>query len=87
MDGGSLNSKIDFDYNKGLWWQIWNTDWTYEEYYDYINDPKVLVNPIRDLRLFDNDFCEMLTITPWWLIPLAYFPLGVYWYSKCNVGS
>uniref|UniRef100_A0A7S3CN35 Fatty acid 2-hydroxylase n=1 Tax=Strombidium rassoulzadegani TaxID=1082188 RepID=A0A7S3CN35_9SPIT len=87
MDGGSLNSKFDFDYNRGIWWQIWNTEWTFEEYYDYINDPKVLVNPIRDLRLFDNGVLELLTLTPWFFIPLVYVPIGLYWMSnnECNL--
>lgn len=81
QDGGKLNSKFDFDYNKGLWWQVMNTEWTYEEYYDYINDPKVLVNPIRNVRLFDSDFVELFTITPWYLIPLVYIPVIYYYYT------
>jgi 4-hydroxysphinganine ceramide fatty acyl 2-hydroxylase len=79
IDGGTLKSKFDFDYNKGLWWQIMNTEWTYEEYYDYINDPKVLVNPIRNVKLFENDFLELVTLTPWWLIPAIYVPTSIYY--------
>lgn len=33
LTGGILNSKLDFDYNKGLFWQMAFTDWTYDEYY------------------------------------------------------
>jgi len=55
-----------------------NTEWSYDEYYDYINDPKVLVNPIRNVKLFDNGALELLTMTPWWLIPAVYLPLAAY---------
>jgi 4-hydroxysphinganine ceramide fatty acyl 2-hydroxylase len=41
----------------------------------------VLVNPIRDLRLFDNWFMEMVTKTHWWVIPSIYIPIFLYWYS------
>lgn len=30
--GKELNSNINFDYNKGLFWQMLFTNWTYEEY-------------------------------------------------------
>ena len=79
LDGASLESKFNFDYTRGLWWQIWETEWTFEEYYKYINEPKHLVNPVRNLRLFDSDICELLTMAPWFLIPIVYIPL-IAWY-------
>jgi 4-hydroxysphinganine ceramide fatty acyl 2-hydroxylase len=85
MDGGQLNSKLDFDYNKGLLWQVWNTEWTFEEYYSYINDPKVLVNPIRDVKLFDNVVMEYLSRAEWWYIPLVYIPYSLYFVSLSGV--
>jgi hypothetical protein len=53
------------------------TPWTYEEYYDYINDPKVLVNPIRNVKLFDNEWLELVTLTPWWLILVFWIPVVI----------
>jgi hypothetical protein len=32
VDGFELQSKYQFDYSKGLYYQIWNTNWTFEEY-------------------------------------------------------
>jgi len=75
MDGDKLHCTRDFDYNRGLWKQIWKCDWSFEEYYTYINEPKVLVNPVRDLRLFDNNIRETLTMTFWWIIPLFWIPV------------
>lgn len=28
----------------------------------------------RSLRLFDYEFLEMLTKTPWWMVPLIWLP-------------
>ena len=27
MGGGNLNSKFEFNYDRGLFWQMWNCDW------------------------------------------------------------
>ena len=74
--GKELNSKINFDYNKGLFWQMLFTDWTYEEYTQYINEPKHLVNPVRNLYLFEFFPLELVTMTPAWLIPVFWFPIA-----------
>ena len=76
--GNELNSKIQFDYTKSLFWQLVQTDWSYEDYMQYINEPKHLVNPVRNLWLFDFQPLEIVTMTPAWLIPVAYAPL-CYW--------
>ena len=47
---------------------------TWDEYVQFINEPKHLVNPVRDIKLFDNPFLEIFTSTPWYLIPICYFP-------------
>ena len=53
-----------------------NLKW--DEYIEYINQPKHLVNPIRDLILFDNPFLEFLTKTPWYAVPAAWLPWIMY---------
>lgn len=58
------------------------TDWSWEEYVQYINEPKHLVNPVRNLYLFEFLPLELITMTPPWLIPLAYMPLMYYAYSN-----
>ena len=45
-----------------------------------------MVNPVRDVRLFDNGFCEFFSKTPWYAIPLAYFPLIIYHLSLNGLG-
>lgn len=52
------------------------TNWTYEEYTQYINEPKHLVNPVRNLYLFEFFPLELVTMTPFWLIPLFWFPIA-----------
>jgi 4-hydroxysphinganine ceramide fatty acyl 2-hydroxylase len=69
-----LNAKVNFDYKKGLLYQVFQADFTFDEYVTYINEPKHLVNPIRDIRLFDNNILEACSMAPWWLIPVAYIP-------------
>jgi len=48
----------------------------------YINEPKHLVNPVRNLWLFDFQPLEIVTMTPAWLIPVAYAPLCYYCWTK-----
>lgn len=52
-------------------------DLKWEDYIQFINEPKHLVNPIRDIRLFDSSFLEFFSSTPWYLIPIAYGPIIV----------
>ena len=80
MDG-DLNKRLNFDYNKGLLWQLFQAEgMTYSEYVTYVNEAKHLVNPIRDIILFENYFLELFTMVKWWQIPLAYIPWEYYCY-------
>lgn len=38
-------------------------------YTEWVNKPVD-----RKLRLFRNDFMEMLTITQWWMVPIVWIP-------------
>lgn len=60
-----------------------NLSW--DDYITFINEPKHLVNPIRDIKVFDNWFLELFTKTPWWGIPIAFGPIFYYHYSKVEV--
>ena len=77
-----LNSRINFDYTRGLLHQIFEADMSFKEYVTYINEPKHLINPVRDIRLFDNWFLEMCSKSPWWGILLAYIPLELWTVAK-----
>jgi len=39
-DGYSKTKTVQFDYNKGILRQIWEYEWTYEEYMHWVNEPK-----------------------------------------------
>jgi cytochrome c2 len=56
--GNELKSKVEFDYTQGLLKQIYNYNWDFQEYCEYINEPKQLLNPIRDIIFFDNWILE-----------------------------
>lgn len=71
-----VNSRLNFDYTKPLFVQIYNADFTFDEYVTYINEPKHFVNPVRDLVLFDNAFLEAVSQAPWWHVPTGMIP---YW--------
>ena len=73
-----LGEKLNFDYSKGIIWQVYNTNWTIKTYTDYINEPKHLVNPVRDLKMFDSAFLEAGSKTPWFVIPIAYAPFELF---------
>lgn len=53
-------------------------DWTFEEYTTYINEPKHLVNPVRNLKIFEFLPMELITMTPWWMIPLFWLPIAAW---------
>jgi 4-hydroxysphinganine ceramide fatty acyl 2-hydroxylase len=55
-----------------------NADWSWDDYMEYINEPKYLVILVRDLCLFDFVPLELATKNPAWLIPITYIPL-MYW--------
>jgi len=73
-----LGEKLNFDYSKGIIWQVYNTNWTIKTYTDYINEPKHLVNPVRDLKMFDWAWAEAISKTPWYVIPIAYAPFELF---------
>jgi len=59
-------------------------DLNWDSYLQFINEPKHLVNPVREIRLFDNPILELGVCTPWYFIPIAYFPVIYY---CCYLGS
>lgn len=78
LDGYQLKSTLKFDYSKGLYYQMIKANLSWDDYITFINEPKHLVNPIRDIKLFENPFLEFFTMTPWWGIPLGYITPIVY---------
>lgn len=58
-----------------------NTDWTHEEYIKYLAEPKILLSPWRNVKLFDNAVFEFLTQGPWWMTPVMTIPVA-YWFMS-----
>jgi len=85
LDGFKLQSKAKFDYTQGIFRQIYESNMTLEEYIEFINEPKHLVNPIRNLKLFNNPLLELVTMTPWYAIPLGWAPPIIYFFSLSEV--
>lgn len=82
MDGDELQSKYKFDYNRGLVYQLWTSDISHEDYIQWVNEPKHIINPVRDVVLFDNYYLEnYLAKTPWFVIPFAWCPIMFYYFS------
>ena len=60
-------------------------NWTYDEYFSYIHEPKHLINPVRNLKLFESPILEIFTMTPFWAIPLFWFPVAGWHISKSTL--
>ncbi|KAF7707617.1 fatty acid 2-hydroxylase [Silurus meridionalis] len=82
MEEDAINkcSKVDdetdlVDWRKPLAWQV---GYLGEKYDAWVHQP---VN--RPIRLFESDFFEANTKTPWFMVPAVWMPLVIYlsWYS------
>ena len=78
----NVEAKYNFDYNKPLIMQVYNAGFTFEDYCQWINEPKLLTNPVRDCIFFENWFIERLTKCHWWELPAFYIPLSLYYVSR-----
>ncbi|KAK9767157.1 fatty acid alpha-hydroxylase [Basidiobolus ranarum] len=67
------------DLNKPLVSQIWNNNFTKEFYLKQVHSPRHLPEPAI---FFSNPVLEMLTRTPWYVIPIIWFPISMYFFSR-----
>lgn len=81
MDGYQLKSTIEFDYNQGLLKQLLFMNITKDEYVKYVEEPKHIINPVRDIILFETPALEVFTKTPWYAIPITWLPWAFYFLS------
>lgn len=65
------------DPSKGTVWQVF-TKLNQDEYMKFVNDPKHLTKPGEEMRMFDLDFIEMFSRTPWYHIGLFWTPMVLY---------
>jgi hypothetical protein len=68
----AFKKKYNIDLTKPLWKQV--SCLGKEEYNDFINDPKHLIDPPRDVPLYSNPILELVSKTPWWLILAVWVP-------------
>ena len=54
LEGQKCESKLVIDFSRGVFNQLWNRkDYTLEDYVQFINEPKQLINPVRECKVFD----------------------------------
>jgi 4-hydroxysphinganine ceramide fatty acyl 2-hydroxylase len=77
----------DVDIKRGILYQVW-TKMNREQYLAFIHDPKHMISPPEAI-LFENAFCERFTKTPWFIIPLIWVPVILYYlhlsFSTVNI--
>lgn len=59
------------DYSRSILWQVGSLP----DYYTWVQRPVMYPS----FRLFDNDFLETFSRTQWWVVPLVWIPVAVYW--------
>jgi len=76
--GYELKGKWAPDYSKGVLWQLWILNPSHADYMKFIEEPKILVNPPRNVILFDTAFLERVTRAEWWHVPVfwSFFIVG-----------
>ena len=66
------------DVKKGIIWQIFINGINKQDYLDFIHDPKHMINPPHSI-MFDTAFLEFFSKTPWYMIPIVYGPIMLYY--------
>ena len=69
-----LQEKYKFDYSKGMLYQIFTANLSFDEYCTFINEPKTFF-PERDIRYFDHPYLEVFTKCPWYVVLIAWTPV------------
>ena len=75
-----------FDLNKPIYPQIIDKTVTLSEYLAFIREPKIFDDPKKQIRIFNEDFLELFSSTPWYAVPLFWIPLGlIVLYIHCQL--
>merc|ERR1719245_2923852 len=64
-----LPNKYIMKWNEGMLKQCYNVG---DLYHEWIDHPKM-----RRVRMFDSDYIEAASFTPWWVVPAIYIPWGL----------
>ena len=72
----NVDEKLKFlNLNRPLFSQMVNSKFTKDFYLKQVHQPRHLS---YSARLFENDILEMLTKTPWYVIPIIWLPFSLY---------
>ena len=66
---------VTIDYNKGVVYQVRNL--TPQEYEEWVHKRE---EGLITLRMFDSDFWEKLSRTPWYFVPVVWLPIISYFF-------
>ncbi|KAI8049752.1 hypothetical protein BDF22DRAFT_726616 [Syncephalis plumigaleata] len=80
VSGGNSNATITDDdaflsFNEPLFYQMWTSSFTKEEYMREVHRPRYLP---YSARLFGSSLLEPLSLTPWWVVPIVWLPVIYY---------
>ncbi|KAK9764055.1 fatty acid alpha-hydroxylase [Basidiobolus ranarum] len=83
----NTDTKKDFqnqqflDLGRPLVSQMWNNNFTKEFYLKQVHTPRHLPQPAI---FFSNPLLELLTRTPWYVIPIIWFPISMYFLTSAT---
>ncbi len=69
-------SEYDMDLKRGILWQVYKK-LNLKDYLEFIHDPKHMIDPPEAI-LFETNFLEFFTKTPWYVILLLWLPVVLY---------
>jgi 4-hydroxysphinganine ceramide fatty acyl 2-hydroxylase len=74
------SAKSLLDIRKPLFDQLWAKTLTPKEYIELIHNP---THSIDTVRLFSNPLLEFCSRTPWYVVPLLWFPVAYFLLKQC----
>lgn len=63
------------DLSQPLLWQLWNSDYSKAFYLEQVHIPRHLVG---SAKIFGSPYLEVFTKTPWYMVPIFWFPVIAY---------
>ncbi|KAG0239737.1 fatty acid alpha-hydroxylase [Actinomortierella wolfii] len=66
------------DLSKPLLYQLWKANYPKDFYMKQVHIPRHLPH---SARIFESDFLEIFSRTPWWLVPLLWLPVAALLFS------
>jgi 4-hydroxysphinganine ceramide fatty acyl 2-hydroxylase len=71
------------DHTKSTLWQVWS-NLSLKQYNEFINSP---LHVEASVRIFESDWLELLSKTPWYVVPLIWLPVAAYYLAIADLPS